>query len=101
MTNSNVTVIAEIRVKEGMEENVRGELVKLVLPTRSEPGCIVYDLYKAADTNARFMFYECWKSKKDLDEHLQIPYIKNFMEKAGEMLAEPVKVSLWERLSER
>jgi len=101
MSNSNVTVIAEVRVKEGMDENVREELVKLVTPTRSEPGCVVYDLYQSGDSNSLFMFYECWKSKKDLDEHLQKPYIKAFMEKAGEMLAEPVKVSLWEMLSEK
>ncbi len=101
MPNNNVTVIAQVRVKEGLEKKVRAELMKLVTPTRSEPGCIVYDLYQDADSNAHFMFYECWKSKKDLDEHLQKPYIKAFMEAADEMLEEPVKVSLWEMLSEQ
>ncbi len=101
MSNNKVTVIAQVRVKEGMEKNVKGELSKLVTPTRSEPGCIVYDLYQSADSTTHFMFYECWKSKKDLDEHLQKPYIKAFMEKADEMLEEPVKVSLWEMLSEK
>lgn len=101
MSGNNLTVIAQIKVKEGMENEVRGELLKLMVPTRSEPGCVVYDLYQSADRNALFMFYECWRSKKDLDEHLQKPYIKNFMEKAGKMLTEPVKVSLWEMLSEK
>ena len=101
MSNSKVTVIAQVRTRGGMEERVREELMKLVTPTRSEPGCIVYDLYQDADSNTHFMFYECWKSKKDLDEHLQKPYIKAFMEAAGEMLEEPLNVSLWEMLSEK
>jgi quinol monooxygenase YgiN len=101
MSNNNVTVMAQVRVKKSLEKNVREELMKLVTPTRSEPGCIVYDLYQEADSSSHFMFYECWKSKKDLDEHLQKPYIKAFMETADEMLEEPVKVSLWEKLSEK
>ena len=96
---AEVTVIAQIKTKEGMEEKVCSELIKLVAPTRSEEGCIVYDFYQSADSKSLFMFYECWKSKKDLDEHLQRPHIKAFVERAGEMLAEPMSVSLWKILS--
>jgi quinol monooxygenase YgiN len=45
------------------------------------------------------MFYECWKSKEDLEKHLQKTYIKSFMETADELLAEPLTVSLWEKIS--
>ena len=100
MSDNNLTVIAQIKVKEGMEGNVREELFKLMAPTRSEPGCIVYDLYQSTDDKQTFMFYECWKSKRDLDEHLQKPYTKAFIEKK-EMFAEPLKVSLWGMISER
>lgn len=100
MSDKNVAVIAQIKVKEGMEENVREELFKLIAPTRSEPGCILYKLYQSADDKHTFMFYECWRSKGDLDAHLQKPYIKAFVEKAGEMLTEPLGVSLWSKISE-
>jgi len=96
---AEVTVIAQIKTKEGMEEKVCAELINLVAPTRSEEGCIVYDFYQSADSKSLFMFYECWKSKKDLDEHLQRPHIKAFVERAGKMLAEPMSVSLWKILS--
>ena len=100
MSDKSITVIAQIKVKEGMEEKIRGELLKLIEPSRSEPGCIVYDLYQSADSKSLFMFYECWKSKRDLDEHLQKPYTKAFIAKT-EMFAEPLKVSLWGMISER
>ena len=73
MAENKVTVIAQIKVKEGREETVREELLKLVAPTRSEQGCMVYDLYQSAGSKSLFMFYECWKSKKDLDEHQFLP----------------------------
>jgi len=98
---AEITVIAQIRIKEGMEEKVGEELMKLVAPTRSEEGCIVYNLHQSAESKALFMFYECWRSKKDFDEHLQKPHIKAFAESTGEMLAEPMRVSLWEMLSTR
>jgi len=100
MSDTAITVIAYVNSKEEMKKEVEKELLKLVAPTRSEPGCTVYDLYRAAERKTFFMFYECWRSKKDLDEHLQMPYVRHFMKKAGEMLTEPVSVSLWEKLSE-
>jgi len=100
MSDTRITVMAYVHAKEEMKKEVEKELLKLVAPTRSEPGCIVYDLYRSAERKTLFMFYECWRSKGDLDEHLQKPYIKDFMKKAIEMLSEPVEVSLWERLSE-
>lgn len=100
MSDTRITVMAYVNSKEEMKKEVEKELLKLVAPTRSEPGCTVYDLYRSAERKTFFMFYECWRSKADLDEHLQMPYIKDFMSKAIEMLSEPVEVSLWEKLSE-
>ena len=82
-----------------MEETLRAKLLALVEPTRAETGCILYDLYQARDDTSLFMFYECWKSRDDLEKHLQKPHIKNFMETADELLAVPFTVSLWEKIS--
>ena len=46
------------------------------------------------------MFYENWESKKDLDEHFETPYLKDFLGKADEMLAEPVEIKFWEMISQ-
>jgi quinol monooxygenase YgiN len=96
--NTIITVTAEIRAKDGCEEQLKHELISLLTPTRSEPGCIMYDLYQSPDIKSCFMFYESWKSKKDLEEHLQKPHIKMFIKKAGELFAEPMRVSVWEKI---
>ena len=62
-------------------------------PTRSEEGCI-NDLHQSREDPSRFMFYENWVSQEDLDQHLQMPYLKAFREKAGDLLAEPASITL-------
>jgi len=99
MTNKRVTVFARMKAKDGIEENVRQELMSLVPQTRSEEGCINYDLHQSVDEKTLFMFYENWRSKEDLDKHLEMPYLKSFLEKADKILAEPVDVTLWEKVS--
>ena len=99
MSDNKVSVIAQAKARKGMEGTLREKLLSLVEPAHAETGCIIYDLYQARDDTSLFMFYECWKSKGDLEKHLQRPYIKSFMETADELLAEPVTVSLWEKIS--
>ncbi|MEW6139475.1 MAG: putative quinol monooxygenase [Thermodesulfobacteriota bacterium] len=100
MSAKKVTVLARFRAKPGMEDRVREAVMALVGPTRQEAGCINYDLHRSLDDRATLFLYENWVSKEDLDEHLQMPYLKDFLGKADELLAEPVNITLWEMISE-
>jgi quinol monooxygenase YgiN len=100
MTDKKVTVIARIKAKPGLQETVKKSVMALVGPTRAEAGCINYDLHQASDDPSVFMLYENWVSKRKLDEHLAMPYLEAFKAKAGELLAEPLQISLWEMVSE-
>ncbi|WP_169216797.1 antibiotic biosynthesis monooxygenase [Brasilonema sp. UFV-L1] len=44
MTHSPLTIIAHIKAKPGMEQQMQQDLLGLLLPTRAEPGCITFDL---------------------------------------------------------
>ena len=98
MANKSVTVVARVRANEGKEEMVRQELAALMAPTRSESGCVMYNLHQGADNKALFMVHESWASKHDLDVHLKKPYLKAFLKKANELLVEPVEIALWEQI---
>ena len=99
MTDKKIIVVAQIRAKDGMEEAVKQELVALVGPTRSEKGCIKYELHQSLENKSLFMFYENWASKKDLEEHIHMPHMKSHMKKAGDLFAEPPKMTIWEVIS--
>ncbi|MDM8535970.1 putative quinol monooxygenase [Desulfobacterales bacterium HSG17] len=99
MAENKVTVVAKCKAKPGMEDKVRAELMALVDPTRSEPGCINYDLHCSGEDKSLFMLYENWKSKQDLDDHLAKPHLQEFIGKAESILAEPVEIVLWEMIT--
>jgi quinol monooxygenase YgiN len=99
MAGNKLTVVARIKAKPGMEERVKEELLALVAPTRREPGCINYDLHQALDDSSQFIFYENWRSKDDLDKHLQMSYLQAFLGKVDQILAQPVEITLWEMIS--
>ena len=94
-----ITLIALVKAKEGTEETVKQELLSLVKPTRSEPGCISYDVHQATDDKSLFIFYENWKSKEELEKHGEMPHLKAFRQKADSLLAKPIEVTLLEKIS--
>ncbi|MBX7142836.1 MAG: antibiotic biosynthesis monooxygenase [Oligoflexia bacterium] len=99
MTKSNLTVVAIIRARPGLEATVRHELQALIKPTRAEAGCINYDLHESTTEPGLFMFHENWQSEKALQDHLSTPHLKALQAKSEELFAEPVALSLWRALA--
>lgn len=98
MADKRVTVVARFKAKPGLERQVADALSSLVQPTRKEPGCVNYDLHQSPEDKTLFLFYENWTSKRDLDEHLETPYLRDFLSKAPDILAEPVEITLWDMM---
>lgn len=98
MNAKSLTVVALLKAKAGKESTLRQELLALIPTTRQEPGCLNYDLHQATDNPASFMFHENWTSKQHLDDHLARPHLQAFLAKAGDLLAEPPQITLWEKI---
>lgn len=99
MSDVKVSVTARFRAKTDCVQKLRESILSLVAPTRSEAGCINYDLHQSAEDPAVFILYENWVSKKHLDEHLAMPYLQAFLGTADVILAEPVDIQLWKMIS--
>ena len=76
---SKLSIVARIEAKKDKVELVKAELLKLIDITRSEKGCIQYDLHQDNNDPAVFVFYENWESKELLDQHLQNDHIQQYM----------------------
>ncbi|MCP5525093.1 MAG: antibiotic biosynthesis monooxygenase [Verrucomicrobiales bacterium] len=98
MNPTPVTVVAIMKAKPGQEENLRQALLALIPPTRVEPGCINYDLHVAAEDPGKFLFFENWTTKIDLDTHLANTHLREFGAKADALLAAPPEITLWSRI---
>jgi quinol monooxygenase YgiN len=98
MNTKPVTLVVTFQARPGKEAELRKILLGLLAPTRKEAGCINYDLHIAPDDPAKFLFYENWTSQAHLDAHVQTPHVQYLQSRAGELCAEPLKLSFWEKI---
>ena len=98
MNSQKITVTARIKVKPGMEEKLKQELLAIVGLTRAESGCINYDLHQALEDPSLFLLHENWVSQEALEQHLALPHIRALGEKSQEVIAEPIEITLWQQL---
>ena len=99
MAEGKVTVIARIKAKTGEVQRVKEELLKLLAPTRAENGCMNFDMHQGATDQSQFLFHENWTGKAALEAHFETPHIKNWLRVAEGLLAEPLEVTLWNRVA--
>ena len=94
-----ITVQARFRARAGMEEALKELLLALIEPSRSDEGCLNYDLHQAIDDPAVFVFYENWQSREHLDRHSATPHLNLFRSKAKALLAEAPELTLLNMIS--
>jgi quinol monooxygenase YgiN len=74
-----LTVVAFIRAKEGMENELGERILRLVPLSRDEPGCIDYNTHQDRDDPRQWVMYENWRDRADLDRHFTMPYHREFV----------------------
>lgn len=77
---TKLTIVANIHAKSDQIELVKTELEKLVPITRSEAGCIQYDLRQDNENPAHFLFYENWESRELWQTHMNAPHLAAYMQ---------------------
>lgn len=83
---SDLDVVAVIEAKPGNEAEVKAALEDLVTATRTEEGCVSYELRVAADAPTTFVTIEKWRSRDDLDQHMKSEHISKAFSIAGPLL---------------
>jgi quinol monooxygenase YgiN len=67
----DVVVIATAKAKPGNESELERALREVAKPTRQQPGCVRFSLYRSEDDPGVVVGVERWKTKADHDRHLQ------------------------------
>ena len=94
-----ITVVAQFKARSGMEKDLREMLLALVAPSRSDEGCINYDLHQSIEDPGLFIFYENWSSREHLDRHAATPHVQAFRSRVADSLAESPKLTLLKMIS--
>lgn len=103
MNNKQLTVLAWIKAKPGMEEAVKKELLDILDAVRTygaDYGAVSYDQHQSVEDPTVFFLYENWKSRDGFDRyHTSASPDKPFLEKTKDMLAEPIQVTFHHMIS--
>ncbi|TRX59449.1 antibiotic biosynthesis monooxygenase [Fulvivirga sp. M361] len=78
MSNQKLTIVAKILAKDEKRDLVKQELLKLIDTTRSEQGCINYDLHQDNENQNLLLFYENWTSRELWKKHVNNSHLANY-----------------------
>jgi quinol monooxygenase YgiN len=94
---AEVRVIARSLARKGKEDQLKALLQGMLVPTRAESGCKLYELYES-DAKGRFYFYEIWESQAALDQHAASPHFKHLENAIRELVQKPFEVNILQRI---
>ena len=83
-----LTIVAHIIAKPESVDLVKAELQKLIPITRSEDGCLQYDLHQDNENPAHFLFYENWTSRELWRTHMDAPHLAAYLKATDGAVAE-------------
>ena len=87
---SKITVVAKVVAKSNTIEQVRDELIKMIAPTRYEPGCLEYRLHQDKQDPTVFIFYENWENLSCLEQHLNSAHFQRYVAAVENLISEKV-----------
>lgn len=88
MNNQKLTIVARILAESGKKDFVKEELLKLIDITRSEEGCINYDLHQDNENENLFLFYENWENRELWQKHMENEHLAEYLKNTEGAVAE-------------
>jgi len=87
MTDQKITIVAQITANEGKLDFVKAALLKLTQSSKSDEGCINYDLHQDHENQNLFAVYENWENPDVLQKHTESKHFVNFIEETKDSMS--------------
>lgn len=98
-TRPGRTNVALATAKPGMSETLGAQLLKLITPTRAEPGCLRYEIHRAVQDRQSWMILESWRAPSDFDAHMQAPYVREFLAQVPALCVRDIEIGEYQDVS--
>ena len=90
----STTIIARFKPQPGAADNVERILRGMIVPTRGEPGCQRYDLYRTGSDAAEYCLIERYADEGAVQAHRETAHYKAYRASIMDLLAQPIEVAL-------
>ena len=84
--NNPIVVLYTAKAKPGKEQELRNLFVNMVTGSRSDLGCISYEVHEVEEDPSTFVLYEQWMSADFLASHLETPPLRELKAQAAELI---------------
>ena len=84
-----VHFIVRFEPRAGMEAKFRQELLRVVEPSRAEPGCLSIHAFESLREPFEFAIHSEWADEAAFEHHARLPHTVRFVEAAERLLAHP------------
>jgi len=82
-------IVVHSHVQAEHVERFRELTIQNAVASRSEEGCVRFDILQQAEDPTQFTFIEIFKSKEDGKGHLETDHFKKWFAEAVPLMAEP------------
>ena len=87
----SVHFIVRFEPVPGKEPDFRDELLRVIEPSRAEPGCLAIHVFESLREPHVFAIHSEWADEAAFDLHAQLPHTVRFLEAAKKCLTHPVQ----------
>ncbi len=94
-----VTLLVQLRAKQGQHLMLQSEIRALIAPTRKEEGCLRYELHRSLEDPNLFLLHEVWASRQHHQAHYQTPHFLRWDARKDSLLASR-DASFWRQIDD-
>lgn len=95
----SIHIIVDFTAEPGERQFIIDAFTDLVVATRAEPGCLVFDLYTTVADDNGLILVEEWADQNAIDEHMTLGHTVRFLEVVRGRFAAPAAARILEPVS--
>ena len=86
-------IFVRFHARAGQEPAVERALRDVSGPTRAEPGCLGYQLFRSIRDPRLFYVHSRWRDEAAFDTHADLPHTVRFLEQVSPLVDHPVEAT--------
>lgn len=86
-----ITIIVHFLVKQGKKEEFHKAMEELLIKSREEEGCLLYDIYEGRDDTNSVVLLEHWKDQVAIDIHGKTDHFMTIIPRIKEIASIDIK----------
>jgi quinol monooxygenase YgiN len=86
-------VFVRLLARTGEERAVEEALREVMGPSRKEPGCLSFHLFRSMRDHKLFYIHSRWVNEAAFQRHAELAHTKRFLERVDALLEQPREVA--------